>query len=100
MTTSKLEKINKDLEILIKSQLQYETTLKEELEAEKRVSGALMKKWVLDREQTLSDWGYSYWVLQRKFEKALKDIRFLNHYIETNKLRKDKVKGKNGKKDK
>jgi len=62
--------------------VQHEATLEEGLEAEKRVSGALMKKW-LDREQTLSDWGYSYWVLQRKFEKALKDIRFLNHYIET-----------------
>ena len=91
---NQLEKINKDLEILIKSQLQYETTLKEALEAEKRVSGALMNKW-LDREQTLSDWEYSYWLLQQKFTKAIKDIRFLNHYIETNKLRK-----KNAKKDK
>jgi len=94
MTTSDLEKINKDLEILIKSQLQYEATLKEGLEAEKRVSGALLNKWI-DREITLSDWGYSYWVLQRKFEKALKDIRFLNHYIETKELRK-----KNGKRKK
>ena len=91
MTTPDLEKINKDLEILIKSQLEYEATLKEALEAEKRVSGALMKKW-LDREQTLSDWGYSYWLLQQKFTKAIKDIRFLNHYIETNKLRKKKGK--------
>ncbi len=29
ITTSDLEKINKDLEILIKSQLEYEATLKE-----------------------------------------------------------------------
>jgi len=96
MTTPDLEKINKDLEILIKSQLEYEATLKEALEAEKRVSGALMKKW-LDREQTLSDWEYSYWLLQQKFTKAVKDIRFLNHYIEANKLRKNKAKGKNDK---
>jgi hypothetical protein len=89
MTTSKLETINKDLETIIKSQLEYEATLKEGLEAEKRVSGTLLKKW-LDREQTITDWEYSYWVLQRKFEKALKDIRFLNHYIETNELRKKK----------
>ena len=99
MTTSDLEKINKDLENIIKMQVQHEATLEEALEAEKRVSGVLMKKW-LDREQTLSDWEYSYWVLQRKFEKALKDIRFLNHYIETNKLRKKKVKReRNGKKE-
>ena len=91
MTTPDLEKINKDLEILIKSQLEYEATLKEALEAEKRVSGALMKKW-LDREQTLSDWEYSYWLLQQKFTKAIKDIRFLNHYIETKELRKKKGK--------
>ena len=92
ITTSDLEKINKDLEILIKSQLEYEATLKEGLEAEKRVSGTLLKKW-LDREQTLSDWEYSYWLLQQKFTKAIKDIRFLNHYIET------KVKGKSAKKE-
>ncbi len=84
-----LEKINKDLEVIIKKQLQYEKTLKEALAAEKKVSGILLKKW-LDREQTITDWEYSYWVLQRKFEKALKDIRFLNHYIETNELRKKK----------
>ena len=91
MTTSELEKINKDLENIIKMQVQHEATLEEALEAEKRVSGALMKKW-LDREQTLSDWEYSYWLLQQKFTKAIKDIRFLNHYIET------KGKGKSAKK--
>jgi len=93
MTTSELEKINKDLENIIKLQVQHEATLEEGLEAEKRVSGALMKKW-LDREQTLSDWEYSYWLLQQKFTKAIKDIRFLNYYIETNELRKKEVKGK------
>jgi len=96
---NQLEKINKDLENIIKMQVQHEATLEEALEAEKRVSGALLNKWI-DREITLSDWGYSCWVLQRKFEKALKDIRFLNHYIETNKLRKKKVKReRNGKKE-
>ena len=70
MTTSELEKINKDLENIIKMQVQHEATLEEALEAEKRVSGALMKKW-LAREQTLSDWEYSYWVLQLKFEQAI-----------------------------
>jgi hypothetical protein len=88
-----LEKINKDLEVIIKKQLQYEKTLKEALAAEKKVSGTLLKKW-LDREQTITDWDYSYWVLQRKFTRALKDIRFLSHYIETQHKKKKNSKKK------
>ena len=88
-----LEKINKDLEVIIKKQLQYEKTLKEALAAEKKVSGTLLKKW-LDREQTITDWNYSYWVLQRKFTRALKDIRFLSHYIETQHKKKKNTKKK------
>ena len=88
-----LEKINKDLEVIIKKQIQYEKTLKEALAAEKKVSGTLLKKW-LDREQTITDWDYSYWVLQRKFTRALKDIRFLSHYIETQHKKKKNTKKK------
>ncbi len=88
-----LEKINKDLEVIIKKQLQYEKTLKEALAAEKKVSGTLLKKW-LDREQTITDCDYSYWVLQRKFTRALKDIRFLSHYIETQHKKKKNTKKK------
>jgi hypothetical protein len=88
-----LEKINKDLEVIIKKQLQYEKTLKEALAAEKKVSGILLKKW-LDREQSITDWDYSYWILQRKFTRALKDIRFLSHYIETQHKKKKNSKKK------
>jgi len=88
-----LEKINKDLEVIIKKQIQYEKTLKEALAAEKKVSGTLLKKW-LDREQTITDWDYSYWILQRKFTRALKDIRFLSHYIETQHKKKKNSKKK------
>ncbi len=88
-----LEKINKDLEVIIKKQLQYEKTLKEALAAEKKVRGILLKKW-LDREQSITDWDYSYWVLQRKFTRALKDIRFLSHYIETQHKKKKNTKKK------
>ena len=88
-----LEKINKDLEVIIKKQLQYEKTLKEALAAEKKVRGILLKKW-LDREQSITDWDYSYWILQRKFTRALKDIRFLSHYIETQHKKKKNTKKK------
>ena len=100
MTTSKLETINKDLETIIKMQVEYEEKLHKCIKAEEVFGNVLFKKY-LGREQIVTDWEYSYWVLQRKFEKALKDIRFLNHYIETNELRKKKVKReRNGKKDK
>ena len=91
MTTSKLETINKDLETIIKMQVEYEEKLHKCIKAEEVFGNVLFKKY-LGREQIVTDWEYSYWVLQRKFEKALKDIRFLNHYIET------KVKGKSAKK--
>ena len=92
MTTSKLETINKDLETIIKMQVEYEEKLHKCIKAEEVFGNVLFKKY-LGREQIVTDWEYSYWVLQRKFEKALKDIRFLNHYIET------KVKGKSAKKE-
>ena len=92
MTTSKLETINKDLETIIKMQVEYEEKLHKCIKAEEVFGNVLFKKY-LGREQIVTDWEYSYWVLQRKFEKALKDIRFLNHYIET------KVKGKSSKKE-
>jgi len=57
-----------------------------------------MKKW-LGREQAITDWEYSYWTLQQKFTKALKDIRFLSHYIETE-VKKKKDKGKKNEKRK
>ena len=92
MTTSDLEKINKDLETIIKMQVEYEEKLHKCIKAEEVFGNVLFKKY-LGREQIVTDWEYSYWLLQRKFEKALKDIRFLNHYIET------KVKGKSAKKE-
>ena len=92
MTTSKLETINKDLETIITMQVEYEEKLHKCIKAEEVFGNVLFKKY-LGREQIVTDWEYSYWVLQRKFEKALKDIRFLNHYIET------KVKGKSAKKE-
>ena len=92
MTTSDLKKINKDLETIIKMQVEYEEKLHKCIKAEEVFGNVLFKKY-LGREQIVTDWEYSYWLLQRKFEKALKDIRFLNHYIET------KVKGKSAKKE-
>ena len=92
ITTSDLEKINKDLETIIKMQVEYEEKLHKCFKAEEVFGNVLFKKY-LGREQIVTDWEYSYWVLQRKFEKALKDISFLNHYIET------KVKGKSAKKE-
>ena len=99
MTTSKLETINKDLETIITMQVEYEGKLHKCIKAEEVFGNVLFKKY-LGREQIVTDWEYSYWLLQQKFTKAIKDIRFLNHYIETNKLRKNKVKGKkNAKKE-
>ena len=67
-------KIIKDLEKIIKIQ---ESTIA----AEKIVSNRLFDKW-FDQEQIITDWRYSYWKLERKFAKAVEDIKFLNHYIE------------------
>ena len=69
-----MNKLNKDLEEIIKIQ---ERTIA----AEKIVSNRLFKKW-FDQEQIIIDWRYSYWKLERKFAKAVEDIKFLNHYIE------------------
>jgi len=67
-------KIIKDLEEIIKIQ---ERTIA----AEKIVSNRLFDKWFA-QEQIIIDWRYSYWKLERKFAKAVEDIKFLNHYIE------------------
>ena len=55
--------------------------------AEKTVSNNILNRWH-EQEQIITDWKYSYWKLERKFEKALEDIRFLNHYIEQKKIKK------------
>ena len=75
----------KDLEKIIKIQ---ERTIA----AEKTVSNNIFKRWN-DQDQIIIDWRYSYWKLERKFTKALEDIRFLNHYINQKEIKK----GKNGK---
>ena len=69
-----MNKLTKDLEEIIKIQ---ERTIA----AEKIVSNRLFDKW-FDQEQIITDWRYSYWKLERKFAKAVEDIKFLNHYIE------------------
>ena len=74
----------KDLEKIIKIQ---ERTIA----AEKTVSNNIFKRWN-DQDQIIIDWRYSYWKLERKFTKALEDIRFLNHYINQKEIKK----GKNG----
>ena len=76
----------KDLEKIIKIQ---ERTIA----AEKTVSNNIFKRWN-DQDQIIIDWRYSYWKLERKFTKALEDIRFLNHYINQKEIKK----GKNGSK--
>ena len=86
------KQIIEGLEKIIRLQIQYGTTLKETAAAERKISDRILAKWLL-REQTITDWDYSYWVLQDKFTKALKEIRFLKHYIET------KIKKKKGKKN-
>ena len=63
----------KDLEKIIKIQ---ERTIA----AEKIVSNRLFKKW-FDQEQIITDWRYSYWKLERRFSEALRNIKYLNHYI-------------------
>ena len=58
--------------------------------AEKTVSNNILNRWH-EQEQIITDWKYSYWKLERKFEKALEDIRFLNHYIEQKNLKKSSI---------
>ena len=66
-------KTQKLLEEIIKIQ---ERTIKNE----KIVSNNILNRWH-DQEQIVTDWKYSYRLLEWKFAKALEDIRFLNHYI-------------------
>jgi len=61
--------------------------------AEKTVSNNIFKKWN-DQVQIITDWQYSYWKLERKFTKALEDIRFLNHYINQKDIAKHNGKKK------
>ena len=76
----------KDLEKIIKIQ---ERTIA----AEKTVSNNIFKRWN-DQDQIIIDWRYSYWKLERKFTKALEDIRFLNHYINQKDIAKHNGKKK------
>ena len=74
------------LEEIVKIQ---ENTIKNE----KIVSNNILNR-LYDQEQIITDWKYSYRLLEGKFAKALEDIRFLEHYIKQKELKK----GKNGKK--
>ena len=56
---------------------------------EKIVSQNILSRWH-GLEQEITDWKYSFWKLDRKFVKALEDIRFLNHYIKQ-KEKKSKI---------
>ena len=76
----------KDLEKIIEIQ---ERTIA----AEKTVSNNIFKKWN-DQVQIITDWQYSYWKLERKFTKALEEIRFLNHYIDQKELKKKVIEKK------
>ena len=70
------------LEEIIKIQ---ERTIKNE----KIISNFLHKKY-LDEMDTGGNCKYFYKSLERKFEKALEDIRFLNHYIKQKEIKKEK----------
>ena len=75
-------KTQKLLEEIIKIQ---ERTIKNE----KIVSNNILNRWH-DQEQIVTDWKYSYRLLEWKFAKALEDIRFLEHYIKQKELKKEK----------
>jgi hypothetical protein len=75
-------KTQKLLEEIIKIQ---ERTIKNE----KIVSNNILNRWH-DQEQIVTDWKYSYRLLEWKFEKALEDIRLLEHYIKQ-KEKKSKI---------
>ena len=79
-------KIQNLLEEIIKIQ---ERTIRNE----KIVSQNILSRWH-GLEQEITDWKYSYRLLEWKFAKALEDIRFLNHYIK----QKEIIKRKHGKK--
>ena len=79
-------KTQKLLEEIIKIQ---ERTIKNE----KIVSNNILNRWH-DQEQIVTDWKYSYRLLEWKFEKALEDIRFLEHYIKQKEIKSKKRKKK------
>ena len=70
------------LEEIIKIQ---ERTIKNE----KIVSNNILNRWY-DQEQIVTDWKYSYRLLEWKYAKALEDIRFLDHYIKQKEIKKEK----------
>ena len=72
------------LEEIIKIQ---ERTIKKE----KIVSNNILNRWY-DQEQIVTDWKYSYRLLEGKYAKALEDIRFLDHYIKQKDIAKPKTK--------
>ena len=74
------------LEEIIKIQ---ERTIKKE----KIVSNNILNRWY-DQEQIVTDWKYSYRLLEWKYAKALEDIRFLDHYIKQKDIAKPKTKKK------
>ena len=74
------------LEEIIKIQ---ERTIKNE----KIVSNNILNRWY-DQEQIVTDWKYSYRLLEWKYAKALEDIRFLDHYIKQKDIAKPKTKKK------
>ena len=75
-------KTQKLLEEIIKIQ---ERTIKNE----KIVSNNILNRWH-DQEQIVTDWKYSYRLLEWKYAKALEDIRFLDHYIKQKEIKKEK----------
>jgi len=74
------------LEEIIKIQ---ERTIKKE----KIVSNNILNRWY-DQEQIVTDWKYSYRLLEWKYAKALEDIRFLDHYIKQKEIKKEKNENK------
>ena len=74
------------LEKIIKIQ---ERTIKNE----KIVSNNILNRWY-DQEQIVTDWKYSYRLLEWKYAKALEDIRFLDHYIKQKEIKKEKNENK------
>ena len=79
-------KTQKLLEEIIKIQ---ERTIKNE----KIVSNNILNR-LYDKEQIVTDWRYSYRLLEWKYAKALEDIRFLDHYIKQKDIAKPKTKKK------
>ncbi len=71
------------LEEIIKIQ---ERTIKKE----KIISNSLHEKY-LDEMDVAGNCKYFYRILERKFKKALEDIKFLNHYIEQKNLKKSSI---------